>query len=248
MDASNIQTNRPLRKLSHWRLGSFPIVQRVGNGAYQLQLPPSMSQLHPAFNVLKLTPALVDSIEGCRPHPPPLPEIMDGKEEWVVEEILDSKMINRKLHYLVKWEGFGVEHNSWKPWDNIHTPQCIMDFHHRHPGAAHCIRATDSNSIQFHPSSSFTVPRHHSLEGGLSGDTQFHKTISRVLKPFNLHTHAVMMPLSQVTIGCTLEPFNLCLFSMTMVSSQVTIGCPLKPFDLQVPIFPLIIVSPLLVM
>ena len=43
LDASDIQTNRPLRKLSHWRLGPFPIVQRVGNGAYQLQLPPSMS-------------------------------------------------------------------------------------------------------------------------------------------------------------------------------------------------------------
>jgi len=20
---------------------------------------------------------------------------------------------------LVKWEGFGVEHNSWEPWDNV---------------------------------------------------------------------------------------------------------------------------------
>ena len=36
LDASDIQTNRPLRKLSHYRLGLFPIVKRVGNGAYQL--------------------------------------------------------------------------------------------------------------------------------------------------------------------------------------------------------------------
>ena len=167
LDASNIQTNRPSRKLSHWRLGPFPIVQRVGNGAYRLQLPPSMSQLHPVFNVVKLTPAPVDSIEGRCPHPPPLPEIIDGEEEWVVEEILDSKMMNRKLHYLVKWEGFRVEHNSWEPWDNIHAPERIMDFHCRHPGAARHIRATDFNSIPFRPSSSFTVPRHHSLEGGV---------------------------------------------------------------------------------
>ena len=71
-----------------------------------------MSQLHPVFNVVKLTPAQLDPIEGCHPHPPPLPEMIDGKEEWIVEEILDSKMMNRKLCYLVKWEGFRVEHNS----------------------------------------------------------------------------------------------------------------------------------------
>ena len=81
------------------------------------------------FNVVKLTPAPLDPIEGCRPHPPLLPEMIDRKEEWIVEEILDSKMMNRKLCYLVKWEGFGVEHNSWEPWDNIHALERVADFH-----------------------------------------------------------------------------------------------------------------------
>jgi hypothetical protein len=49
------------------------------------------------FNVVKLTPAPEDPIPGRRVIPPPLPEIVDGEEEWVVEEILDSKMMNRKL-------------------------------------------------------------------------------------------------------------------------------------------------------
>jgi hypothetical protein len=107
LDASDIQTNRPSRKLSHRRLGPFPIVKQVGNSAYQLWLSPSMSQLHPVFNTVKLIPAPIDPIEGHRLHPPPLPEIIDGEEEWVIEEILDSKMMNRKLRYLVKWKGFG---------------------------------------------------------------------------------------------------------------------------------------------
>ena len=75
-----------------------------------------MSRLHPVFNVVKLTPAPVNLIKGHHP-PPPLPEIIDREEEWVVEEVLDSKMMNQKLCYLVKWEGFGIEHNSWKPWE-----------------------------------------------------------------------------------------------------------------------------------
>ena len=40
LDASDIQMTRPSKKLSHWRLGPFPIVKKVRNGAYQLQLPP----------------------------------------------------------------------------------------------------------------------------------------------------------------------------------------------------------------
>ena len=62
LDASDIHTTRPSRKLSHRRLGPFPVVKKVGNGAYRLHLPPSMSQLHPVFNVVKLTLALEDPI------------------------------------------------------------------------------------------------------------------------------------------------------------------------------------------
>ena len=61
-----------------------------------------MKRFHPVFNVVKLTPAPDDPITGHRAPPPPLPEIIDGEEEWVVEEILDSRVINRKLRYLVK--------------------------------------------------------------------------------------------------------------------------------------------------
>ena len=74
-----------------------------------------MKQIHPVFNVVKLTSAPDDPILRRRMPPPPPPEIIDGEEEWVVEDILDSKIINRKLRYLVKWKDFGVEHNSWEP-------------------------------------------------------------------------------------------------------------------------------------
>ena len=135
LDASDIHMTRPSQKLSHKRLGPFTIVRKVGNGAYRLCLPPSMSRLHPVFNVVKLIPAPEDPIQGRRPRPPPLPEVVNGEEEWIVEEILDSRMVNQKLRYLVKWEGFGIEHNSWEAWDNIHAPDLVADFHRKHSGA-----------------------------------------------------------------------------------------------------------------
>src|SRR5271156_2351574 len=125
-----------------------------------------MSCLHPVFNVVKLTPAPLDPIPGCHPIPPPPPEIIDREKEWIVEEILDSKVINRNLRYLVKWEGFGIEHNSWEPWDSVHAPACIAEFFWKHPGAARHIRAVDFATIPFFFISQLAVQGGHSIGGG----------------------------------------------------------------------------------
>ena len=123
-----------------------------------------MKHFHPVFNVVKLTLAFADPIPGRHPPPPPLPEIIDGELKWVVEEILDSKLINRKLRYLIKWKDFGIEHNTWEPWDNVHAPELVTEFYRKHPGAARHIRATEFSSIPFQ---SLPVPRRHFLEGGM---------------------------------------------------------------------------------
>ena len=49
-----------------------------------------MSHLHPVFNVIKLLPTPSDPIPGQKANPSPLPEIVDGEEHYVVEQILDS--------------------------------------------------------------------------------------------------------------------------------------------------------------
>ena len=167
LDASDIQTTRPSKKLSHRNLGPFPVKWKAGNNAYRLQLPQSMKRLHPVFSVVKLTPAPPDPIVGRRAPPPPPPEIIDGEEEWVVEEILDSQMMNRKLRYLVKWKDLGAEHNSWEPWDNVHAPELVADFHWKHPGAARRIRTADFGSIGFRPILSDTAPGCRFSEGGV---------------------------------------------------------------------------------
>ena len=151
LDASEIQTTMPSQKLSHRKLGPFPVVNKVGNNAYHLQLPPSMSRLHPVFNIIKLSPIPEDPIPGQHPLPPPLPEIIDGEEEWVMEEILDSKVINRKLRYLVKWEGYRIKHNSWEPQENVHALDLVTEFHRKHPGAPQHIRRMEFDAITFRP-------------------------------------------------------------------------------------------------
>src|SRR6266487_6815662 len=62
MDASDIKTTRPSKKLAHCNLGPFSIAKLVGSHAYRLHLPHLLSRLHPVFPVVKLMLA-----------PPPLP-------------------------------------------------------------------------------------------------------------------------------------------------------------------------------
>jgi len=90
LDASDIKMTCPSPKLSHRRLGPFEIESQVGPSAYCLKLPHGMRQLHPVFNVVKLSAAPEDPILGRKPQAPPPPIVVDGKEEWEVEEILNS--------------------------------------------------------------------------------------------------------------------------------------------------------------
>ena len=88
LDARNIKTLRPLKKLDWKNLGPFRIKEIISPHAYKLDLPASM-RIHPVFNVSLLRPAAENPVPGQRQEPPPPTEV-EGLEEWQVEDILDS--------------------------------------------------------------------------------------------------------------------------------------------------------------
>jgi hypothetical protein len=61
--------------------------------AYHLTLLLPMKHLYLVFNVVKLTLAPPDPIPSRHAPPPPPPELIDGEEEYVVEKILDSRIL-----------------------------------------------------------------------------------------------------------------------------------------------------------
>jgi len=173
LDASDIRTTRPSQKLSHRRLGPFVVERRIGPMAYCLKLPHWMKQLHPVFNIVKLTPAPDDPIPGRKltDHPPPI--VIDGEPEWEVEEILNSRWHRRRFQYLVKWKGYSREHNSWESASEVFAPELTAEFHRKYPGALRHIQRTEFDSI-FHVKS--IAPRRSNLEGGVNvrGHLHFH--------------------------------------------------------------------------
>jgi len=165
LNASDIRTTCPSQKLSHRRLSSFVVERRIGPMAYRLRLPHGMKQLYPVFNIVKLTPAPDDPITGrtMEDHPPPI--VIDGKAEWEVEEILDSRWHQRRFQYLIKWKEYDREHNSWESASEVSAPELTVEFHRKHPGAPRHIRRTEFNNI-FHSES--IAPRRSNPEGGVN--------------------------------------------------------------------------------
>jgi hypothetical protein len=96
-----------------------------------------MKHLHPVF---KLTLAPPDPIPGRHVPPPPPQELIDGEEEYIVKKILDSRMFRQHLQYLVKWDGYSAEGNTWEYSENVeNAPEKVADFHAQNPAAPHHI-------------------------------------------------------------------------------------------------------------
>jgi len=165
LDASDIKTTCPSLKLSHCQLGPFEIESQVGPSAYRLKLPHRIRQLHPVFNVIKLSATPEDPILERKPQALLPPIVVDREEEWEVEEILNSCWHQRRFQFLVKWKGFSREHNSWEVASDVKAPDLVAEYYRKHPAIPRHICQIDFNAI-FNPRT--IALRHSNLGGGVN--------------------------------------------------------------------------------
>ena len=112
LNAKFLHTTHPSWKLSNKNVGPYEIITKPSSHSFTLRLPDSMHAVHPVFHVLQLEPASSSSIPGWVPTPPP-PVLIEGKPEFEISEILNSK-VDRccclcKLLYLV-W----IQRHWWR--------------------------------------------------------------------------------------------------------------------------------------
>ena len=154
IEATNIKTGRPSRKLDYKRFGPFEVVKKVGLSAYEIKLPPSWKGKTPNFNETYLTPYHDPQFPQQKKPPPPPPIELEGQgTQYEIEEILDViRLPSRKrrqpgkLKYHVHWKGYdNPEDHTWELAEEMENAQEIVDEYHRNhpdePGPGNRIRA-----------------------------------------------------------------------------------------------------------
>jgi len=114
-------------KLSPKRYGPFKISQKISPVDMQLALPPSM-KIHNVFHTDLLLPYKETEQYGT-PFTR-LPLIINSKEEYEIENILDAQHYGkrRKLQYLMHWKGYPYSNDSWIDHKDLHAPDALADF------------------------------------------------------------------------------------------------------------------------
>jgi Chromo (CHRromatin Organisation MOdifier) domain len=112
LEGANLKLTHPKAKLDAKRYGPFPITKEISPVVFQLTLPLQW-RIHNMFHTSLLTPYKEMEEHGDNFAQPPL-ELINGQEEYEVEQIMNSRRIGhaRKLQYLLRWKGYSHAHDS----------------------------------------------------------------------------------------------------------------------------------------
>jgi hypothetical protein len=136
--AKDFTTTRPTRKFTDIFQGPCKVVAQVGPSSFSVKLPKELSGVHPVFHVSQLethTPSLIPN----RVTVPPPSVLVDQEIQYLIQEILDSKIDKRyrcKLRYFVAWDGYEEtdDAQTWIAADELeHALELVADFHAQYP-------------------------------------------------------------------------------------------------------------------
>lgn len=124
-------------KLMAPREGPYTVTEKISPLAYCLDFGESKGRVNPVVSIQYLLPYEADyddEFDRQVAKPPPIDYAdflaADDEEHYELERILDCKLFNKTVKYLVRWKGYGPQHDEWKTKRDLkHAKDLIDDFH-----------------------------------------------------------------------------------------------------------------------
>lgn len=150
----NIKTTRPCDKLDFCRIGPFKILDKRNDVTYLLDLPSTLSRLHPVFHVSLLEKySNPSSIPNCLPGQTIQPVLLQHESGQDVSTILNCRKVGRHYDYLIHWKDLPQTKDSWIPFAELPNSlfPILESFHCRNPSIPHppCFQFSHIHSSSF---------------------------------------------------------------------------------------------------
>eukprot|EP00961_Rhodomonas_salina_P084856 1139891-Rhodomonas_salina.1 len=117
----------PSQKLAPKWIGPLRVEEVCGPNTVRVQVPPHLARIEPLQNVAHLKPYVSRPTNISPTHVPDGPKLVDGGEEFVVEEILAHRGSVGQTQYLVSWASYWPEDDLWLPTRNLANSQEVLN-------------------------------------------------------------------------------------------------------------------------
>lgn len=129
--AKNIETQRECKKFDNVNIGPYPITRRIGASSYEVKLDPE-TQIHNVFHSSLLSLDPDDPLPGQKKQKG-MPVIVDGEEEWEVENVQDSRLFHGRLQYRVNWKNNPPDRTWYEASYLDNAQEEVEAFHNAYP-------------------------------------------------------------------------------------------------------------------
>ena len=135
LSTEGLQLRSGMHKLTARYIGPFTVIGNVGDNAITLELPPLLGALHPTFNISRLKVYRDGrSLFPTRPQrfnqPPAVATDTNGVASYEVERALAQRGSAARRELLVRWKGYGAEHDEWVSRSQLQrtAPDVVSDY------------------------------------------------------------------------------------------------------------------------
>jgi len=98
----------------------------ISSNAIELDLP-STIKIHLVVNVSRVQRYKSQAQRQRKEAPQPV--VIEEKEEWEVEKIINKRKVRGRDKYLVRWKGCTVEEDTWESKENLkNTMELVEEF------------------------------------------------------------------------------------------------------------------------